>query len=165
MHPPENGEKGRKRAKKADFSRFPGRVAKHPLSPHLLHPHLRQPKTFSRFGPLSQAGKRHINTIFFGPVALATTPGLSRDKPRFSPCLHNGSPVCPRDKPTLSLGQFRGRRAADNLKVYVLKVYVPFSLATRVLLKSVKVRRGRRQGDGTESVMTERPSHAHWFCP
>ena len=42
-HPPEKGEKGRKRAKKADFARFPGRAARHPLSPHLLHPHLRQP--------------------------------------------------------------------------------------------------------------------------
>ena len=42
--PPEKGEKGRKRAKRADFGRFPGRAARHPLSPHLLHPHLRQPK-------------------------------------------------------------------------------------------------------------------------
>ena len=42
-HPPEKGEKGRKRAKKADFGRFPGRAARHPLNPHLLHPHLRQP--------------------------------------------------------------------------------------------------------------------------
>ena len=40
---PEKGEKGRKRAKRADFGRFPGRAARHPLSPHLLHPHLRQP--------------------------------------------------------------------------------------------------------------------------
>ena len=38
--------------------------------------------------------------------------------------LHNGNPVCL----GLSLGQSRGRRAAE--KVYVLKVYVPFSLAT-----------------------------------
>ena len=38
---PEMGEKGRKRAKKADFGRFPGREARHPLNPHLLHPHLR----------------------------------------------------------------------------------------------------------------------------
>ena len=30
---------------------------------------------------------------------------------------------------------------------------------------SVKVRRGRREGDGTENVMTERPSHARWFFP
>ena len=37
------GEKGRKRAKKADFGRFPGRAARRPLNPHLLHPHLRQP--------------------------------------------------------------------------------------------------------------------------
>ena len=34
-------EKGRKRAKKADFGRFPGQEARHPLNPHLLHPHLR----------------------------------------------------------------------------------------------------------------------------
>ena len=32
--------------KKADFGRFPGRAARHPLNPHLLHPHLRQPKVF-----------------------------------------------------------------------------------------------------------------------
>ena len=31
--------------------------------------------------------------------------------------------------------------------------------------QSVKVRRGRREGDGTQNVMTERPSHARWFCP
>ena len=37
-------KKGRKRAILADFGRFPGRAARHPLSPHLLHPHLRQPK-------------------------------------------------------------------------------------------------------------------------
>ena len=37
--------KGRKRAKKADFGRFPRRAARHPLSPHLLHPHLRQPNS------------------------------------------------------------------------------------------------------------------------
>ena len=42
-HPPEKGEKGRKRAILADFGRFPGREARHPLSAHLLHPHLRQP--------------------------------------------------------------------------------------------------------------------------
>ena len=47
-HPPEKGEKGRKRAKKADFGRFPGRAARHPLSLHLLHPHLRQPKNRSQ---------------------------------------------------------------------------------------------------------------------
>ena len=41
LGPPEKGEKGRKRAKKADFGRFPGQEARHPLNPHLLHPHLR----------------------------------------------------------------------------------------------------------------------------
>ena len=52
---------------------------------------------------------------FFGPVGLGTTPGMSW-----------GQTLCPRDKPSLSLGQSRGRRAAE--KVYVSKVYVPFSL-------------------------------------
>ena len=36
--------------------------------------------------------------------------------------------ICPWDKPGLSLGQSRWRRAAQ--KVYVKKVYVPFSLAS-----------------------------------
>ena len=82
----------------------------------------------------------------FCPVGLGTTPGLSRgfhrvcpwDKPRFSPCstqwkpdftgfVPGTNPVCPWDKPGLSLGQSRGRRAAQ--KVYVKKVYVLFSLA------------------------------------
>ena len=56
-----------------------------------------------------------------------TSPLCPRDKPRLSPCLHNGSPVCPRDKPSLCLGQSRGRRAAEE--VYVLKIYLPSSLA------------------------------------
>ena len=30
--------------KKPDFGQFPGRAARHPLNPHLLHSHLRQPK-------------------------------------------------------------------------------------------------------------------------
>ena len=53
--------------------------------------------------------------------------------------LHSGSPVCPRDKPSLSQGQTQfvpepswGRRAAE--KVYLLKVYVPFLLAKQVSL-------------------------------
>ena len=39
-------KKGRKRAILADFGRFPGRAAWHPLSPQLLHPHLRQPNWY-----------------------------------------------------------------------------------------------------------------------
>ena len=48
-HPPEEGEKGRKRAKKVVFGRSPGRAARHPLNPHLLHPHLRQRNTGQSF--------------------------------------------------------------------------------------------------------------------
>ena len=42
--------------------------------------------------------------------------------------------VCPWDKPGLSQEQSRGRRAAQ--KVYVKKIYVPFSLA---IIKEVEV--------------------------
>ena len=46
---------------------------------------------------LSGKKKAHEHQ-FFGPVGLW-------DKPRFSLMSHNRSPVCPRDKPSLSLGQ------------------------------------------------------------
>ena len=61
------------------------------------------------------------------PDSSGTNPVVPGTNPGFLLVLHSGSPVCPRDKPSLSLGQTRGRRAAE--KVYVLKVYVPFSLA------------------------------------
>ena len=35
---PDKGEKGRKMAKKADFGRFPGRAARHPLKPPFVTP-------------------------------------------------------------------------------------------------------------------------------
>ena len=52
----------------------------------------------------------------FGPVGLGMTPGLSQGQARFvlgtNPgfllMLHSGSPVCPRDRPSLSLRQARG---------------------------------------------------------
>ena len=49
----------------------------------------------------------------------------------FSPYLRSGSPLFHRDKPSLSLGQTQGQRAAE--KDHVLKVYVPFRLTIRVL--------------------------------
>ena len=48
-------KKAEKRAKNADFGRFPRRPARHPLSPHLLHPHLRQPKAAQLGGPIDKA--------------------------------------------------------------------------------------------------------------
>ena len=88
---------------------------------------------------LSGKKKAHKHKLF-GPVALGTTPGLSPGanwglslgfvpgkNPGLLLILHTGSPVCLRDEPSLSLGQFRGRRVAE--KVYVSKVYVPFSPA------------------------------------
>ena len=41
-------KRDRKRAKKDDFGRFPGRAARYPLSPHLLHPICSSPKTTIR---------------------------------------------------------------------------------------------------------------------
>ena len=61
----------------------------------------------------NQAKEAHKHELF-GPVALGTTPGMSRDKPGLSLgqsglapgtkpgfllVLHNGSPVCPWDHP------------------------------------------------------------------
>ena len=88
--------------------------------------------------PRNQGKKKAHKHKLFGPVALGTRecprdkPGLSPGqsgfvpgtKPRFLLILHSGSPVCPWDKPSCP-GDIRGRRAAD--RVYVLKVYVPFS--------------------------------------
>ena len=89
---------------------------------------------------LSGKKKAHKHKLF-GPVALGTTPGLSLGQTQFVPGMNPG---CPRDKPrfspystqwkpSLSLGQTRfvpgtnrWRMAAE--KVYVLKVYVPYSL-------------------------------------
>ena len=81
--------------------------------------------------------KAHKHKLFC-PVGLGTTPDLSGDFTGFVP---GTNPVktlsytvearfhraCPWDKPGLSQGQSRGRRAAQ--KVYVKRVYVPFSLA------------------------------------
>ena len=87
--------------------------------------------------------KAHKQRLF-GPVGLGTTPGLSQGQTWFVPW---ANPVCPWDKPRfapyftqwkqgLCLGQTQlvpgtltwGRGAAE--KDSVLKVYVPFSLAT-----------------------------------
>ena len=68
--------RGRKRAKKADFGWFPGRAARHPLNPHLLHRHLRQPnwghsRTFKKFRAFYQNGlgvhKIFVRKIWFTP--------------------------------------------------------------------------------------------------
>ena len=61
--------------------------------------------------------KAHKHKLFC-PVGLGTNPGFSLFYQR----------VRPWDKPSLSLGQSRGWRAAQ--KVHVKKVYVPFSLAS-----------------------------------
>ena len=102
---------------------------------------------------------------FFCPVGLGTTPGLSRGFHRVCPWDKSGENlgqtrvfslfytvearfhrVCPWDKPGLSLGQSRGRRAAQ--KVYVKKIYVPFSLASIFKFSSDRFGfRARRAGE------------------
>ena len=95
----------------------------------------------------NQARKRHININFFFrlvPVFTGFVPGTTPVCPWDKPGEKQGQTqefslfytvearfhrVCPWDKPGLSQGQSRGRRAAQ--KVYVKKVYVPFSLARK----------------------------------
>ena len=76
---------------------------------------------------ISGKKKAHKHTLF-GRVALGTTPGLSQGQTQVFSLFYTMEAqfvpgtnlVCPRDNP-------RRRRAAE--KVYVLTVYVPFSLA------------------------------------
>ena len=73
-----------------------------------------------------QARKRHMKTNFLVWLHIGRTRGCPRDKPALSWDKHNGSPVCPWDKPGSSLGLTRGRTAAEQ--VYVLEVYAPLLL-------------------------------------
>ena len=101
---------------------------------------------------LALQGISHKHKLFC-PVGLGTTPGLSRGFHRVCPWDKSSENlghtrvfslfytvearfhrVCPWDKPGLSQGQSRGLRAAQ--KVYVKKVYVPFSLARIAVCKT-----------------------------
>ena len=93
--------------------------------------------------PEIQARKRHININFFVrlvPIFIGFVPGTNPvcpwDKSEkqgqtqefslFYTVEARFHRACPWDKPGLSQGQSRGRRAAR--RVYVKKIYVPFSL-------------------------------------
>ena len=94
------------------------------------------------------SGYAHLTWFFcrgtkmFGYFPEVPVPGLSlgrsgekpRTKPGFLLILHSGGPA----NPGLSLGQTRGRRAAQ--KVYMKKVYAPFSLAKCCLRVTPKFR-------------------------
>ena len=56
--------------------------------------------------------KRRVNINFLVRLPLGETHFAPGTGPGFRLILHSGSPICPRDKPSLSLGQSRGRRAA-----------------------------------------------------
>ena len=105
-----------------------------------------RPRDFWQVPGLSdQARKRYININFFVRLVLGFTgfvPGTNPVCPWDKPGENLGQTqvfslfytvearfhrVCPWDKPSSSLGQSRGRREAQ--RVYVKKVYVPFSLA------------------------------------
>ena len=58
-----------------------------------------------------------------------------RDKPGFSPYFTQWKPSLSQDRPSMSLEQSRKRRAAEE--VHVLKVYVPFLLATGDLRRNL----------------------------
>ena len=108
-----------------------------------------------------QARKRHININFFVwlvPVFTGFVPGTNPVCPWDKSGEKQGQTqefslfytvearfhrVCPWDKPGLSQGQSRGRRAAQ--KVYVKKVYVPFSPPRRQLICDTPFREKERQ--------------------
>ena len=76
--PSGKGRKRQKKGEKADFGRFPGRVARHPLSPDLLHPHLRQPKFRDRWywgvstqGPWAEKMNANRILIFFSKFLIS----------------------------------------------------------------------------------------------
>ena len=80
-------------------------------------------------GPKDQARERHININCWSGCPCNDPGIVPGTNPGFLLILHHGSPVCSRDKPSLSLGQGRGRRVAE--KNYVLKVDWPFSVSKR----------------------------------
>ena len=77
---------------------------------------------------VSQARKRHININIFVRLVLGENLGQTRVFSLFYTLEARIHRACPWDKPGLSLGQTRGRRAAQ--KVHVKKVYEPLSLAS-----------------------------------
>ena len=85
----------------------------------------------------NQSGKRHININFLVRLGLGrprdcpreepglvpgTNPLCPRDKPRFSPYLHNGSPELSQGQTQFVPGTILGMKGGRE--VYVLKVYV-----------------------------------------
>ena len=80
------------------------------------------------FRSLRESGKKkaHKHKLFC-PADLGTTPGQTRAFSLFYTVEARQTRVCPWDKPSLSLGQSRERRAAQ--KVHVKKVDVPLLLA------------------------------------
>ena len=94
FRPSKRAEKGRKRPISADFGRL---AARHPVNPHLLHPHLRQPKcgdhldrwlyrlalakwSYSSFCPFAEP--KNISTAVY--IIQSKTPPRSREKIRIS---------------------------------------------------------------------------------
>ena len=72
-----SAKKGRERAKKADFGRFPGRAARHPLSPICYTPICGSPKIFRTPRIRSQRGPRthpSRDAMLFGQRLPRKTP-------------------------------------------------------------------------------------------
>ena len=73
------------------------------------------------------------------PGQTGNVPGTKwvcpRDKPRFSPYFTQRKPSSSLGQTQFVPGTFRGRRAAE--RVYVLKVYVPFSFPMILVLHNV----------------------------
>ena len=118
--------KGGKRQKKGEKGRFPGRAARHPLSPHLLHPHLRQPKIGHFACSLGKVRKNSLNIKFLGGIFLGHPGHRRRDIPDknfmqvafFFWCFRHGVAGMSRDL---------GRDVPDLEKNYARKLWADFS--------------------------------------
>ena len=74
----------------------------------------------------------------FDPVGLGTTPGMSRWQTGLVLILHTGSPICPRDKPSLSPGTIPGTKGSRKSScVKSLTVRVKIITGSLVILENL----------------------------
>ena len=122
------------------------------------------------------------------PTVLSATPGMSQGhtgfslgrthfvlgtSPGFLLVLHNGSPVCPWGKPTLSLGQSCGRRVAQKVYVKSLCAFFARNWLKQKLTKIWWVKSGensvtnlsrRRQGRSLKNRLEMALNLVAWFA-
>ena len=119
---------------------------------------------------LVQARKKAHKHIFFGPVALRTTPGMSQGQTSFVP---GTNPLCPRDKPRFPpyFAQWKPRKSQGQTQFVPgtipgqrapQKVYV---LSLCAFLTAVKQRGQERKGPPDIPPKSFSPKNGALFFP